>query len=296
MNAADSSRSIRIEDPDDPRLADFRDLNHSDKRPDASGTEGIVIAEGNLVVSRLIGSACRLRAVVGFPHRLRDAPFSIPAGVPVYEVERDVLAAVVGFDMHRGLLAAADRPAHTAPETVLRSARTVVVMEGVGDHENIGAIFRSAASLGVDAVLLGSGCADPFYRRSVRVSMGHVLRLPWARLPGTSTTWQRSLGMLRDAGFRILSLTPNEHARYLPDALLDVHGQPWDRLALLVGAEGPGLTEHAMRATDERARIPMAPGTDSLNVATSAAVALYERGRSLTMAERSCSVSEIRNR
>lgn len=286
MSPDASCRPIRIDDPEDPRLADFRDLNHSDKRPDASRAQGLVIGEGVLVVSRLFASPFPVRAVVGFPHRLREVAPLLPDGVPVYEVEREVLAQVVGFDMHRGLLASADRIAPCEPAALLDAARTVVVMEGVGDHENIGALFRSAASLGVDAVLLGNGCADPLYRRSVRVSMGHVLRLPWARLPGTSTTWQRSLGAVRDAGFRILSLTPNEQARYLPDALLDAEGRPWPKVALLVGAEGPGLTEHAMRATDERARIPMAPGTDSLNVATSAAVALYERARSLTMAER----------
>lgn len=158
---------------------------------------------------------------------------------------------------------------------VLEGATTVVVLEGVGDHENIGSMFRNAAGMGVDAILFGNGCADPLYRRVVRVSMGHVLRLPYAQLDGTYTTWQRSLQELSHAGFHLVSLTPDPEAVHLEDALAGK-----DKVALLVGAEGPGLTEHAMRATDVRARIPMAPGTDSLNLATSAAIAFYERDRS----------------
>jgi tRNA G18 (ribose-2'-O)-methylase SpoU len=143
------------------------------------------------------------------------------------------------------------------------------VLEGVNDHENIGSIFRNAAGLGADAVLFGDRCADPLYRRAVRVSMGHVLRVPFASLP----TWPDGLHTLRELGFRIIALTPNPAAVNLATAMTG------DRVALLLGAEGPGLTEAAMRATDIRARIPMTPGTDSLNVATAAAMAFYERVR-----------------
>ncbi|MDY3126846.1 MAG: RNA methyltransferase, partial [Corynebacterium sp.] len=197
-------------------------------------------------------------------------------GCPIYTVSRETLAAVAGFDMHRGLVAAADRSPELTVEQVIAGARTLVIMEGVGDHENIGAIFRNAAGMGVDGVLLGAGAADPLYRRSVRVSMGHVLRLPWARLEGGYTTWQRSLSLLADASFQLISLTPHPEAEALASAMA---GQ--EKVALLVGAEGPGLTEHAMRATHVRAQIPMTPGTDSLNVATAAAIAFYERQRSL---------------
>ncbi|WP_448856292.1 TrmH family RNA methyltransferase [Corynebacterium camporealensis] len=264
---------IRIADPADPRLDDVRNLNKSDK----SGA-GFVIAEGHLVVSRLAESRFPLRCVVGFANKLDDylETYGDP-GCPLYEVDRATLADVAGFDMHRGLVAAADRAPTPALEEILDSARTIVVLEGVGDHENIGALFRNAAGMDVDAVLLGSGAADPLYRRSVRVSMGHVLRLPFHRLDGGYTTWQRSLEQLREAGFKLVSLTPSEDAVHLAQALQDT-----EKVALLVGAEGPGLTEHAMRATDVRARIPMAPGTDSLNVATSAAIAFYERQRSLS--------------
>ena len=274
---------IRIDDPADPRLDDVRDLNRSDNRPDLPGGRGLVIAEGPLVVGRLLESRFPVRCLVGFPGKL-DAflgDADVPGDLPVYEVTREVLAEVAGFDMHRGLVAAADRAAEPELSDVLPAARTVVVLEGVGDHENIGSMFRNAAGMGVDAVLFGNGCADPLYRRVVRVSMGHVLRTPFAHLEGSYTTWQRSLQQLSDAGFHLVSLTPDPGAAHLADALVDGQGRPWPKVALLVGAEGPGLTEHAMRATHVRARIPMAPGTDSLNLATSAAIAFYERDRSL---------------
>ena len=261
-----------IAEAHDPRLDDVRDLNHSDNRPDLPGGKGLVIAEGPLVVSRLINSAFPLRCIVGFKEKLDafDQQYGLPADVDVYEVSRETLAEVAGFDMHRGLVAAAERVELPEPEQVYGSAKTLCILEGVGDHENIGALFRNAAGLGIDGVLLGNGCADPLYRRSVRVSMGHVLRVPFAYLPGTFTTWQRSLEPIREAGFKLVSMTPaGDHT--LREAVAGA-----EKVAILVGAEGPGLTEHAMRATDVRAAIPMAEGTDSLNVATAAAVAFYE--------------------
>lgn len=267
---------IIITDPTDSHLDDFRDLNHSDSRPDLPGGKGLVIAEGPLVIGRLLESPFPVRALVGFRGKLDAFLADHEVGdIPVYEVTREILAEVAGFDMHRGLLAAADRVAEPTVASVLEHAKTVVVLEGVGDHENIGSMFRNAAGMGVDAILFGNGCADPLYRRVVRVSMGHVLRLPYAHLDGSYTTWQRSLTELGDAGFHLVSLTPDPSAVHLEDALAGK-----EKVALLVGAEGPGLTEHAMRATDVRARIPMAPGTDSLNLATSAAIAFYERDRS----------------
>ncbi len=272
---------IHITDSADPRLDDVRDLKTMDN------AKGLVFGEGPLVGGRVIDSRYPLRCVVGFEKKLttffaqREEAGLPPVDVPVYVVTRELLADVAGYDMHRGIIAVADRaPERSVDE--LMDARTLVVLEGVGDHENIGSIFRNAAGMGVDGVLLGAGTADPLYRRSVRVSMGHVLRLPFAHLDGTVTTWQRSLEQLREAGFHLVSLTPDESAEHLADALIDATGAPHKKVALLVGGEGPGLTEHAMRATDIRARIPMANGTDSLNVATSAAIAFYERDRSFS--------------
>ena len=261
-----------IADPQDPRLDDIRDLNKSDK----SG-EGLVIAEGHLVVSRLVASRFPVRCIVGFASVLKNyVDMYGDPGCPMYEVERHTLAQVVGFDMHRGLVAAADRVEPLGIPEAIQNAKTVAILEGVGDHENIGSLFRNAAGMDVDAVLLGAGAADPLYRRSVRVSMGHVLRLPFARFEGGFTTWQRNLETLAASGFHLVSLTPDAEAVHLAEAMAG-HA----KVAIMVGAEGPGLTEHAMRATHVRARIPMAEGTDSLNVATAAAIAFYERQRSL---------------
>jgi len=270
---------LLIDDPLDPRLDDIRDLKHSDTK------KGLVYGEGPLVCERLVASRFPMRAVFGFGGRL--ATFLESHGeelarrdVPVYEITRQIMGQVAGYDMHRGLLASADKPAPLAVEEVIEGARTMVVLEGVGDHENIGAIFRNAAGMSVDGVLFGASCADPLYRRSVRVSMGHVLRTPFAHLDGTPTTWQCSLAQLQDAGFHVVALTPAHDAVELKDAVCDPNtGEQYEKLAFLVGGEGPGLTEHAMRASDVRAQIPMAPGTDSLNIATSAAIAFYERMR-----------------
>ncbi|OFT64806.1 RNA methyltransferase [Corynebacterium sp. HMSC05D03] len=265
-----------IDDPTDPRLDDIRDLKHADK----SG-EGFVFGEGPLCVERLLASRFPVRCIIGFEGKLDTFLEHHDVGdIPVYQVTRQTLGEVTGFDMHRGLVAVADRAEAWTVDEVVEGARTLAIMEGVGDHENIGSLFRNAAGMDVDGILLGSGAADPLYRRSVRVSMGHVLRLPWARFDGGFTTWQRGLEQLREKGFRLVSLTPHPDAVHIADALAGA-----DKVALLVGAEGPGLTEHAMRATDVRARIPMAEGTDSLNVATSAAIAFYERQRSQRLRE-----------
>lgn len=146
------------------------------------------------------------------------------------------------------------------------------VLEGVNDHENLGSIFRNAAGLGVDAVVFGRGCADPLYRRAVRVSMGHALLVPCASVE----TWPGDLNLLRENGFQLLAMTPDPDAATLADAMAQVGD---GKVAILVGAEGPGLTHKAMRASDMRVRIPMSRGTDSLNVATAAALAFYERVR-----------------
>lgn len=275
-----------IADPLDPRLDAIRDLKHSDRRPD-TGQAGFIIAEGALVIDRLLASRYPVMQVTGFGSALHSWLASnpqLPPNVPVYEVSRETLAQVAGFDLHRGLVAAASRVPALQVSEVLANARTLLVLEGIGNHENIGTLFRSGAGLGADGILFGAACADPLYRRSVRVSMGHVLRLPFAFLEGTTTTWQRRLSQLHEAGFRTVSLTPDPDAVHLAQALVGADGHPVAKLALLVGAEGPGLTEHAMRATHVRARIPMAPGTDSLNLGMAASIALYERSRSLEFA------------
>ena len=269
------SQIVDVADPGDPRLDDFRDLNSIDRRPDLPAGKGLVIAEGVLVVQRMLASRFRPRAMLGTERRLRELDADLAAtDAPYYRVTADVMAAVVGFHLNRGVLAAAPRPPELSVDEVLHGARTVVVLEGVNDHENLGSVFRNAAGLGVDAVVFGTGCADPLYRRAVRVSMGHALLVPYA----WANAWPSDLVMLRANGFRVLAMTPDPSAPSLADAMATLGDE---RVAVLVGAEGPGLTETTMRASDVRVRIPMSRGTDSLNVATAAALAFYERVRLL---------------
>ncbi|OBK97846.1 rRNA methyltransferase [Mycobacterium asiaticum] len=264
-----------VTDPDDPRLDDFRDLNSVDRRPDLPTGKGLVIAEGVLVVQRMLASRFTPRALLGTDRRLQELRDDL-AGTPLpyYRTSAEVMAQAVGFHLNRGVLAAASRVPEPSVAEVIEGARTVAVLEGVNDHENLGSIFRNAAGLGVDAVVFGSGCADPLYRRAVRVSMGHALLVPYAR----AGDWPADLVLLKDRGFRLLAMTPQGDARDLSQAVAAVRDEP---IALLVGAEGPGLSRAALRISDMRVRIPMSRGTDSLNVATAAAVAFYERARSL---------------
>jgi tRNA G18 (ribose-2'-O)-methylase SpoU len=185
----------------------------------------------------------------------------------VYVVERPVLAAVAGFDVHRGVLAAVDRPPPQRPEDVVAGAgRLLAVLEGVNDQENLGLIFRNAAGLGVGGLLLCPRCCDPLYRRSVRVSMGEVLTVPWARL----ATWPTDLEAVRRAGYVLEALTPAAEA--------PITRRSGERVAVLLGSEGDGLTAGALAAADRRAAIPMRPGVDSLNVAAASAIAFHVHG------------------
>jgi tRNA G18 (ribose-2'-O)-methylase SpoU len=262
-----------VSDPDDPRLDNFRDLNSIDRRPDLPTGKGLVIAEGVLVAQRMLASRFKPLALLGTDRRLAELRADlVGSDAPYYRVSADVMARVVGFHLNRGVLAAARRVPEPSVAEVLDGARTVAVLEGVNDHENLGSIFRNAAGLDVDAVVFGSGCADPLYRRAVRVSMGHVLLVPYAR----AANWPGDLNMLREKGFRLLAMTPSHGAMPLPAAMSMVGDEP---VAVLAGAEGPGLSTAAMRASDLRVRIPMSRGTDSLNVATAAALAFYERVR-----------------
>ncbi len=228
-----------------------------------------MIAEGTVVVRRLVESPYRVRALLGVQRRIDELHDDLAdVDCPAYVAAADVMATVVGFHLNRGVLAVADKVPQPSVADLAASARTVVVLEGVGDHENIGALFRNAAALGVDGVVLGAGCSDPLYRRSVRVSMGHVLRIPFA----TAEEWPGALTTLQDNGFRVAALTPRRNAV----SLHDVQPTEGERIAVVLGAEGDGLTDSAIEASDVAVRIPMAEGVDSLNVATAGAIACYE--------------------
>jgi len=258
---------IELTDPGDPRLDDFRDLTTADRRPDRPGGRGLVIAEGVVVVRRLLASPYPVRALLGVPGKLADLADDLAGvDVPAYQVTADLMAEVVGFHLNRGVLAVADR---CDPPSIadLAGLRTLAVLEGVNDHENLGGLFRNAAALGLGGIVLGPRCADPLYRRSVRVSMGHVLRVPFTTLPD-DPPWPAALDLLRGEGRRLVALTPRPEA--VPLARAGLSGA---RVALLLGAEGPGLSDAALAAADEWVRIPMAGDVDSLNVATAAAIA-----------------------
>ena len=257
-----------ITDPTDERVADFRDLVAGDRRPGTARGTGPVIVEGVPAVERLLASPYRVRAVFGVPGRV-DA-LELPDDVPAYEADKWVLSEVIGFRLTRGVLASADRrPAADLGELLAgpdpAAPRRLAVLEALNDAENLGSIARSALALGVDGLLLDPRCADPLYRRSVRVSMGHVLALPFAVL----TDWPGDLERLHDAGYLTVALTPAADAVDLDQ--LDPRAHP--RTAVLLGAEGPGLTPEARQAARLRARIPMRPGVDSLGVAAAAAIA-----------------------
>ncbi|WP_238425577.1 TrmH family RNA methyltransferase [Micromonospora parastrephiae] len=261
----------QITDPDDDRIADYRALTDVELRTRWEPPHGLFIAEGELVLRRALRAGYPARSYLVDAKRVDQLADLDTGDAPVYAATQDVLQRATGFHVHRGVLASFHRrPLPTAAE-VLAAARRVLILEDVNNHTNLGAIFRGAAALGIDAVLLSPSCADPLYRRSVRVSMGEVFAMPYAKLD----PWPAGLDQVREAGFTVLAMTP------APDAVPIQRLTPAQRgrAALLLGAEGPGLTAAAQSASDVRVVIPMRRGVDSLNVAAAAAVAFWELGR-----------------
>ncbi|HEV2370209.1 MAG TPA: RNA methyltransferase [Acidimicrobiales bacterium] len=263
----------RLDDPGDPRLDEYLGLTDPERRRGRESGQGLFIAEGRLVLERVVDTGLRLRSVMVLEPSLPAVTAvldnrELPADgheVPVYVVGPAVAERVTGYDVHRGILAAVDRPPRRDPWELAASAATIVVLEDLTDQVNIGTVFRNAAALGGDAVLLSPGCGDPLYRRAVRVSMGAVVAIPFARVD----RWPDAVARLGDEGFDTWALTPD------PEAEPIVAPGPGRRVALVLGSEGPGLTEGARRKCRRRVRIAMAAGADSLNVATAAAIALH---------------------
>ncbi|MGA4544562.1 TrmH family RNA methyltransferase [Uniformispora flossi] len=259
---------IPIDDPADPRLHDYTGLTDVDLRRRREPAEGLFMAEGEKVIRRALDAGYPLRSML-LTERWAEALADVIAHAegPVYVATPDVVEQVTGYHVHRGALASMQRKPLPDPAGLLAGARRVAVLEAVNDHTNIGAIFRGAAALGMDAVLLSPDCADPLYRRSVKVAMGAVFSVPYARL----APWPHALATVKDAGLTLLAMTPAEGS--VP--LHDVPAAELERCAVMLGAEGPGLTRKAMEAADRRVRIPMSHGVDSLNVGAAAAVAFY---------------------
>ena len=255
-----------VDDPTDPRVADFFALNDPERRRAVEGDGDFFVAEGALVIRHLLQSPYPVRAVLATPQGLAaldDVLATIEA--PVYLVSQALMTSIAGFRFHRGVLASAGRRPEPDLATVVAGAGLVLMVEGVTDNENLGGLFRNAAAFGVAGVVLDATSADPLYRRSVRVSMGHVLRLPFTRVPDATA----AVATLQGLGYEVLALTPAGEAEDIRTVTAG------GRRALLVGAEGPGLSDRALAAADRRVRIAMAAGVDSLNVATAAAVALH---------------------
>jgi tRNA G18 (ribose-2'-O)-methylase SpoU len=258
-------RIERIADRGDPRLHEFLDLRDTQMRAAREPAEGFFLAEGAATIRRAIAAGYELRAILA-TERWAEAFADVDA--VGYLVPDDVVAATTGFPVHRGALASFTRRPLPEVAEILGAVRRVVVLEDLVDHTNVGAIFRSAAALGWDGVLVTTRCADPLYRRSVRTSMGAVFTVPWTRLDHRG-----GLDALAAAGFDRVALTPDADA--LP---IDAAGVA-DRVALLIGTEGPGLSAAWRANADRRVRVPMHAGVDSLNVAAAAAIALYTLGR-----------------
>jgi tRNA G18 (ribose-2'-O)-methylase SpoU len=261
---------VPVTDPTDPVLADYRDLTDVDLRRRIEPAGGLFIAEGAKVIRRALAAGHQPRSVLTEQRWLEpmaDLIAEVEAThTPVYTADAAILRSVTGYRVHRGALAAMHRPMLPEPASLLATANRVLACVDMVDHANVGAVFRSAAALGVDAVVVSAACADPLYRRAVKVSMGTVLSQPWTRLaPGDVAS------QLRDCGFTVAALTPADDALDLAELAQAVP----DRLALLLGTEGDGLSQAAAGSAHLRVRIPMAPGVDSLNVAAAAAVACW---------------------
>jgi tRNA G18 (ribose-2'-O)-methylase SpoU len=260
---------ITITDPADPRLADFTKLTDVRLRRSLEAEHGLFIAEGEKVIRRAIAAGYQVRSLL-VPQDRQAALAGLIAACPgpVHVLPPAAAEALTGYPVHRGALASMLRRRVPSPEQVLTAARRVVVCEDIVDHGNLGGIFRCAAALGMDAVILAPRCADPLYRRAVKVSMGAVFAVPYARL----ADWRGGLSLLRQAGFRVLALTPDQSATPVGAA------EPGERAALLLGTEGDGLSSRWLAEADEAVCIPMAPGAmaagvDSLNVVAAAAIA-----------------------
>jgi tRNA G18 (ribose-2'-O)-methylase SpoU len=265
-----------LTDLDDPRAAPYRALREAVlRRGDGDSAGGLFIAEGELLVPMLLHSTYRARSVLVSEARLTRllALLGRDAGEaqhpPVYVAPQAVMDGIAGFSVHRGVLAAGERGPELPAADVVAGRRCIVISEDLNNADNLGSVFRSAAALGAGAVLLSPGCYDPLYRRSLRVSMGHALSVPFARVE----PWPDGLGVVRAAGFRLIALTTSTAARPIDD--LGESGYRDQPIAILVGGEGHGLSAAARAVADVELRIPMVPGVDSLNVGVAAAIALH---------------------
>jgi tRNA G18 (ribose-2'-O)-methylase SpoU len=262
-----------VTDVTDPRLADYARLTDMELRTHLESAQGLFIAEGTKVINRAVAAGYPVRSILLAERRLADLSALPATKAPVYVVPDETAERLTGYRVHRGALASLHRKPLPEISALAAAARKVIVLEDLVDHANVGAIFRCAAALGVDAIFLSPRCADPLYRRAVKVSMGAVFAIPYARMTG----WYDGLADLRKTGFRLLALTPDAAALPLSAPVAD------GRIALLLGTEGDGLSSRWRHEADQAVRIPMhagalAAGVDSLNVVAAAAIACHVLG------------------
>ena len=256
----------QVHTPSDPALDEYRGLRDVTLRKSLEAEHGLFIAEGEKVIRRAVAAGYQVRSMLMSPRWVESLSDVVEATTaPVYVADEALVESVSGFHVHRGALASFERRPLPSLDSVLAGARRVLVLEDVNDHTNVGAIFRNAAAFGMDAVLLSPRCADPLYRRSIKVAMGAVFSVPWTRIDD----WHAGPDLLRDAGFRVVALTPAADADDIGSAVLG------EQVALLLGSEGHGLSSRWMQAADLRVRIPINAHVDSLNVASTSAVACY---------------------
>ena len=267
---------VEIEDLSAPEVAVYAHLTEAQLRNRLEPEKGVFIAESPKVIRLALEAGCVPLSLLMERRHLNGQGAELMercGDIPVYTADREVLRALTGYELTRGILCAMLRPEPRSPEALCRDARRVAVLENIVDSTNLGAIFRSAAALGIDGVLLSPGCADPLLRRAVRVSMGNVFLLPWARLGGCPADWPgKGLARLKALGFRTAAMTLRGDTVPLDDPRL----KSAEKLAILLGTEGDGLLPETVAACDCTVKIPMARGVDSLNVAAAAAIAFWE--------------------
>jgi tRNA G18 (ribose-2'-O)-methylase SpoU len=258
---------VRIDDPADPRLADYRRVSDAE----LLRAHRLFVAEGRLVVERVIAEpAFSLRSVLLSETAYRTLQPSLArleTATPIYVIALEHFLSLTGFNIHRGCLALVERPAARSAGAVIRGASTLVVLEGATNADNVGGVFRNAAAFQVDGVLLSPACCDPLYRKAVRTSMAATLQVPFARLE----PWPEALSMLKASGFTLVALTPHGDSASLDEFSTRPHPQ---RIAILFGTEGAGLSAAAEAIADHRLRIPISGRVDSLNLAVAAGIAL----------------------
>lgn len=257
---------IEIAELSDPRLADFAHATDVLLK-NGRGEHGLYIAESALVLQRALAAGHIPRAVLALGNSVDEAISLVGPNVTVFSGPGELLAELTDYVLHRGLIASLERPPLPDPAALLADARRIVILENVVDPTNVGAIFRSVAAIGADAVLVTPRCSDPLYRRAIRVSMGAALQVPWTRV----REWPAVRELLTASGFHLAALALSERAV----SLRDFAKNPPERVAFVLGTEGGGLTRDALAAADTIVQIPMLHGIDSLNVAVAAAVAMW---------------------